>query len=242
MNEWGRKAMAEDTDKVPRVDRSPRIDMAGVSKLSQHPIWDLLTKIAAPAAVIVSAASYLTGYMYRLVLFAIFGFDPNAIDISVQNTIALGYTPLAISLIVIASFLQLAFWFARLLDYPLGSYIRRINNGDLKHLKSSLIRFYRQMMLVNFFNAAAVTMFCAVVAGTLSGVIFASGYIKKLNNGCLKSCVHIVTTRGQFNGLIIAQSKDTSLIVSKEAAYLLPNSAILSVSPTGKRGWVPFQD
>ncbi|MFX7808523.1 hypothetical protein ABTK09_20045, partial [Acinetobacter baumannii] len=77
----------------------------------------------------------------------------------------------------------------------------------MKKLAQKLTVTYRKLLLVNLYNAAAVTMFCAIIAGTFFGSLFASYYIGILNGGCQTSCVHVVTTRGHLNGLIIAQSK-----------------------------------
>lgn len=212
--------------------------IGNVSRISRHPFWDLLTKIATPAALIVSAASYLTGFVYRTVLFGAFGFDANVLDISVQNTIALGYAPFAIGLIVISLLYPLGLLLAKIMDNTLNIIHKKNGERRLDRFTLFLVRIYKPIVLANLYNAAALAMFCAVAAGFLQGLLMANNYISILNGGCKNYCVRVVTTRGKLDGIIIAQSKDTSLIVSRRAAYLLPNSTILSVAPSRKIGWV----
>ncbi|MFX7812370.1 hypothetical protein ABTK19_19480, partial [Acinetobacter baumannii] len=75
-------------------------------------------------------------------------------------------------------------WLAVLASYPINLFIGNFYKGDMKKLAQKLTVTYRKLLLVNLYNAAAVTMFCAIIAGTFFGSLFASYYIGILNGGC----------------------------------------------------------
>lgn len=191
------------------------------SPLLQHPIWELAAKFAAPVTVSISAASYLAGYSYKNVVLERSGFVGSVNEYSVQDTIALGYSALMPFILAHVIFFWIYWSIIKKRKKP-------HRNPNEENRGSSRREKYRYMLAANIIALV-------LIVGQAAGVVFGYAtyyYIEhKLRNDCLNSCYRIVTTRGSFYGIALSQSKDNSIFLSRDAAYLIPTASIRSVWP-----------
>ncbi|WP_242148891.1 hypothetical protein [Sphingomonas sp. BAUL-RG-20F-R05-02] len=212
------------------VSTNAQSEVANARAISKHPAWDIITKLAAPVAVVVSAASYLTGYVYKLVLFRSFGFRPELIESSVQDTVSFGYAYLAATstFIVVAVFLFLV----------LLNWVNSRMTAKSLPVHSAKQKFLRFLLYLNAVNFGLFLMILSVLSGGITGLVDARAYRNDLKSHCHKDCFHFVTKRGSFNGILLGQSKDISVAVSKSSAYIVQTSDLKSISPVNRRrGW-----
>jgi hypothetical protein len=191
-----------------------------------HPIWDTLTKLAAPAAVAISAGSYLSGFTYRYVLFNSFGFRPGVIDQSVQDTIATGYIGLSLALISVAVIFMISGAIGALLGTLAVS-----RQGNLSKIIRQGRNILKPLVYINVFNGVALLMLIGVGAGGLLAIFDVRNYKQYLLNNCVEHCMYYRLTSGQLRGVVLGQSKDYTILINRHSAYLLQTSQIKSASP-----------
>jgi len=199
-----------------------------------HPAWDALTKLVAPGAIAISAASYLSGFIYRFALFRAFGFGPNVIDYSVQDTITLGYIPLALGVIALAGTAGLAMF----IGYVLSRLIRR-SRRLLSIVRVAAKKSFKAVFLVNVAYMISVLMLLGVLTGSAFAAFDISNISRQVSYDCMRRCMYYRLEGGEINAILLGQSKDFTVLVGRSSAYLIPTRKIRSTAPSQRsRRWV----
>ncbi len=186
-----------------------------------QPVWDAMTKLAAPAALIVSATSYLSGYSYRYTLLTNFGFRPGIVDGSIQDNIAFGYIPLAIVVILFVTlFIILG------ISQELLNQLGKFRSRDFAKKSSFVLR--RPLSYMNIFQFSCILLTIGIFAGWAVGFISSSRIDNRIKHGCFHDCFYYRLSNGRVLGIMLAQSKDMTIIIGRDAAYVLPTSTIKS--------------
>lgn len=224
-------------DDAGRTGLKERFDAAAIGS---HPIWDTITKLAAPAAVAVSAALYLTGYVYRSTVLRRFGFDADLIDHPLQETIADGYIPLLLVSILVS---VIVLFFVILHKLVNDSLARITENGRAPTFaqKITLLTGWilRVILVGNTLNATMLLLLSAVAAGLFFGG-FKANQIEEDVRHCSARCFTYVLRQGQVHGRAIASSKENLLIVTNRAAYRVKSDDLKWSLPARGRRWDRF--
>lgn len=224
--------MEQDSAALPN-NRSSLAAVLRARISDNHPIWDTLTKLAAPAALVISATSYLSGFVYKYLLAQQFGLLPGIIENTVQDTIAIGYIPVATGLFIVV-FGLVGSWSLVFLINSVTPVFKKTGTAMLKvrHIIREL------SALLNMTYALVLILGFGMIAGAVAAVIDADNYRETLNAKCIKRCYQINTSDGQFLGIILMQSKETTIAIGRSTAYIFPTSKLKSISPVNKeKGW-----
>ena len=182
-----------------------------------HPVWDVLTKLVAPAGLVISAACYVSGYTFRSVALGNFGYTANSLEFSVQDTIVQGYPPLVLAIIALVLLLGAAALIAFLIVA-----LRRKLRARRKSPTTSRFRISRSMIrYLNGFNAIMITLLIAVAAGAVAGAATARDIRFHLSEGCRERCFTYFFKSGQIHGIMLGGTKDRAIIVSRQGAYVV---------------------
>lgn len=188
-----------------------------------QPVWDAMTKLAAPVALIVSATSYLSGYSYRYILLTNFGFRPGIVDGSIQDNIAFGYIPLALLTIAfITLFITLR------VSQELLNRLGKFRSRDFAKKSSFVLR--RPLSYINIFQFSCILLTIGIFAGCLVGIYSYRNIDKLVKHGCFHGCFYYRLSNGRVLGIMLTQSKDMTIIIGRDAAYVLPTSTLKSSS------------
>jgi hypothetical protein len=188
--------------------------------LSNHPIWDVLSKIAAPGALAAGATLYLTGYTFQAALLRNFGIAGNIVSPSVQEVLAQGYP-----FVLIASLLILVLaLIIRLLAFVLKLALRK----SPKYTSLFQTLFSLGTIMQNARYLVLGVLCIGFFAGGFGGIITAKNFKRLLKNGCQSSCYYYHTRRGTITGFVLLQDKDRAIIAGRNTAYVVANSDILS--------------
>ena len=152
------KPLRSNTVAKPRKLNTTALGAVRERARDNHPIWDALTKLAAPAAVMVSATCYLSGYTYKYVLLHNFGFRPGLIDSTVQDNIAFGYLPFA-SIVLGFLIILIALWLVQESARIFGRY----RSADLTW--NIRIRMRHPLSSLNLAQFTGVLLSAGIIAG-----------------------------------------------------------------------------
>lgn len=202
--------------------------------LSKHPIWDLISKVAAPGALVVGAACYLTGFTFKGALLRQFGFESGAISLSVQETISLGYPYIFMACLIIAAIAATIYLVVLLTN----------SEGASPGLAFKLVRGLALALFALFFdarNAVLAILSVGFVAGAIQGLRSANSIKSDLRSGCHDKCFYYHTKRGTVQGRALLQDHETMIIVGRSTAYIVKSGDLLSAAAidgsTRLRSW-----
>jgi hypothetical protein len=223
----------------PKINVSPRKPNATALAVvrerarDNNPIWEALTKLAAPAAVMVSATCYLSGYSYKYVLLHNFGFRPGLIDSSVQDNIAFGYLPFAFLVLAFLGAL-VGLWLAQEIARIAGKYRSEELTWSIR------IRMRHPLSSLNLAQFTGVLLSAGIIAGGSTAEWATYRIDTALSSRCLSNCYHYRLSIGQMTGVMVAQSKDVTILAGRTDTYVVPTSSVKSSRPVRDRafGWL----
>lgn len=195
--------------------------------IANHPIWDVITKVAAPGALAIGAACYLTGYTFNSVLLRSFGLGGSVVSPSVQELIAQGYPLLLIAILGFMAIAMVATRFENVMRSAADKWPILNPAYDV-----SLQTFY-QFWHTRY--AVIIVLCIGFFSGGAGGEIVSRQFKRQLREGCLSTCVYYKTKRGSVTGIILLQDKDRAIILGRNKAYVISINDILSTSPVNGR-------
>ncbi len=196
-------------------------------KVISHPIWDLITKVAAPLTIAIAAACYVSGFAYRGFLLPSFGLSASSIDPSVQATVASGYVAVWSSIFrhFWASLITLVLWIAFWMSW-------RVPTEN---------RFIKAFDFVSGGTQAGAGILLALVGGLAAGETAATRDIEKVNTAlhteCRTSCRHYMVARGSFYGVTIAGDKDRLFVATRSGLRIVKMEDIRRIESGGYKSY-----
>lgn len=222
--------MVSDGTAVPGANAGSLADSVRSGIAENQALWDGITKLAAPAAVIISSSSYAAAFAFRQELLNSFGINSAIVSYSVQDSITFGFL---FFLVGCSCFLML-----------LGVCMGAVSNVKLPRFtpSSRVGRFVQSiansLRPANYFNILMMLSLIGLGSGSFAGHIRALQIKMFLNDGCQIGCHYYRLLSGQTRGIILAQTPDTTIIASHRSVYILKTTDLLSISPiTRDRSW-----
>ena len=226
------KPLRPNTAVRPRKPNATALAALRERARDNNPIWEALTKLAAPAAIVVSATCYLSGFTYKYFLLRNFGFRPGLIDSSVQDNIAFGYIPFAlIVLAFLAVFIGL--WVMQKAANEFGKYRSANLTWEIR------VKISRPFSSLNLATLTLAALSMGAVSGIGTAEYSTYRIAKALDGGCKTSCYRYNLSTGQMTGVMVAQSKDVTILAGRNSTYVVPTSTIRNSRPARPRpyGW-----
>jgi hypothetical protein len=177
--------------------------------------------LLAPLTVAFTGMLYLAGWTYRARMISPFGLRSYMLEYSLQDTLALGYTPVFVGTLII--------------------FLLFISVGTIGLLMQDS-RFARRFSKVRIsawgrFNAmlfgTALLLSYGYIAGNILGKRSADKIRGVVQEGCKTDCqVYFIGSQG-ITGRLIAQDKSRMIILTKAGVVLIKNEDLTRVVPIG---------
>ena len=185
-------------------------------------MWEALTKFSASAILLVSATCYLSAYLRKELVLSTVGLKGSVIQVGVQDTIANGF----IGVFLTATALYIA---VNIVFYAANMAHRLMRTGRSAAYRSINELFNFANIVIGMITIAFVAYFGAMISEKMQmGTVYAA-----ISGNCREHCFQYVLTQGQVYGVMIEQSSDRAVIVSRSAAYVVDNKDIKYARPIG---------
>lgn len=200
-----------------------------LNRADSHFAQSLISPGIASTTLALTGLLYLSGYTYRTTFLGYFGIHSRMFEISIQETLAIGYLPILTGIIFLILLLSVFFIldFIRLrVDTSIRDTLMKKFNDIFRSVQRKFLILYTIIFLLLLGSAS----------GHSAGLLAAYRYNEFISNDCnpaisLKlSCVIIVTNNIKYRGLIIAQDSKRTALLTQSNVIILSNDSVHSIS------------
>lgn len=197
------------------------------TQIIEHPVLQVMTSLSATIMILLAGTTYLSGYMFNSSIMGAFGLKHATINLSVQDTISLGYV--SIGLFSSLMFVHIILTF--LIVIGLFHIIKLAYSILPTQIQYAVGNIYRPVNLLSR-RMAAVLAFIVLTYGAASGFYMGDWRVhqihRALHGSCTKCFLYISDERKVF-GMPVAQDASKIVIATRNGAVILDGSKLRAI-------------
>jgi len=208
--------------------RKPQARPVTPAKVSFDPtLLSHAAAVIAPVVIMVSSILYVCGFTQRKLIGGAFGVGGVFAEPSLQATMAEGYPAALLGTLILTGlglFLFGIVWIER-----------RYSKRQLQRVDEKRRKRIHAVSRVNTIYAASMFVFFTLAYGLFAGAYAADKKIKRYHtsavSGCHTLCHYVVTDRGNYRGVVVAQDSSKLALYTREGTRLFDMKDVKLIAP-----------